>query len=329
MTAFADKLGKLAQGFGACAALSLASIALSQDANNTREFGPGERNTRLARPPEPKMPEEIDGLAVEEHLGATIPSDITFTDADGKKVKIGEYFKGEKPVVLAMVYYDCPIVCDVLMMKQTECFSRMDLQIGEDYRVLWFSFDPNEGPELAKSKAAFYYGNYAQSPSPLMLNKLEQNWKLHTSDAASAAALANALGFKYRQLDSGEYSHPVATYIVSPTGKITRYIHGFDLNPTDVKLSLLAASEGTIEKSIGDRLMAFCYMLDPNTGRYTVQVFRLMQVAGLLTVAVVGTGIGLLILREKIRGRSRDEIRRAAAAALEGKSVSPPTGLAS
>ncbi|MFZ4572802.1 MAG: SCO family protein [Phycisphaerales bacterium] len=287
-----------------------------------------ERNPRLQRPPEPGLPPEIDGLQVDEHLGSMLPSDITFTDSDGKPVKLGDYFKGDKPAVLAMVYYDCPLVCDVVMQKQTECFAKMDLSLGDDYRVLWFSFDPKEGPELAAAKREMYYAMYANSPAPELAKKLRDSWKLHTGEAASSAALAKALGFKYRQLDTGEYNHPVATYIVSPTGKITRYIHGFDIDPRDVKLSLIAASEGTIRPSIGDRLMSFCYMLDPKTGRYTVQIFRLMQVAGAITVAVVGVGIGLLMFRDQTRKRSRARLEAAASTALRTP-VPNSTGLAS
>lgn len=291
--------------------------------------GPAPRNPRLPRPPEPEMPAEIAGLEVDEHLGAVLPPDITFTDSDGKKITVGEYFQGDKPAIVAMVYYDCPLVCDVLMLKLTECLMKLDLSLGDDYRVLWFSFDPNEGPELAAQKRDLYHATYATSPAPELRKKLKDSWKLHTGEAASSAALAKALGFKYRQLSTGEYSHPVATYILSPRGKITRYIHGFDLDPRDVKLSLIAASEGTIKPSIGDRLMSFCYMLDPTTGKYTVQVFRLMQVAGVITILVVGSGIGLLMLRERARKQARARLEAAASSALRNDHVPNSTGLAS
>jgi len=302
--------------------------APDQPAADQTPSGKPERNPRLQRPPEPGLPPEINGLQVDEHLGDMLPADISFTDADGKPVKLGDYFKGDKPAVLAMVYYDCPLVCDVLMQKQTECFAKLDLSLGDDYRVLWFSFDPKEGTQLAQAKRELYHAMYANSPAPELARKMRDSWKLHTGSAASSAALAKALGFKYRQLDTGEYNHPVATYIVSPTGKITRYIHGFDIDPRDVKLSLIAASEGTIKTSIGDRLMSFCYMLDPKTGRYTVQIFRLMQVAGAITVVVVGAGIALLMFRDQSRKRSRARLEAAASTALRTP-VSNSTGLAS
>lgn len=263
------------------------------------------------QPPTPEAPAEIRGLEVDEHLGDNIPTGITFKDSDGKTVKIGDYFTGERPLILAMVYYDCPLVCDVLMEKQTQCFNKMDFEIGKDFDVLWFSFDPVEGPELAAKKAELYHAQYIKADTPEKQAKLKRHWKLHTGDAAASAALAKAVGFKYRRMDSGEYSHPVATYVVSPTGKITRYIHGFLFEPRDIKLSLIDSSEGKLVPSIGDRLMAFCFMFDESQGKYTLQVFRVMQLAGLVTVLVVGGGIALLIARERIvRNRSPRSIER-------------------
>jgi protein SCO1/2 len=263
------------------------------------------------QPPTPEAPAEIRGLEVDEHLGDNIPPGITFKDSDGKTVRIGDYFTGERPIILAMVYYDCPLVCDVLMEKQTQCFNKMDFEIGKDFDVLWFSFDPLEGPELAAKKASLYFAQYSRADTPERQAALKQHWKLHTGDAAASASLAKAVGFKYRRMDSGEYSHPVATYVVSPTGKITRYIHGFLFEPRDIKLSLIDASEGKLVASIGDRLMAFCFMFDESKGKYTLQVFRVMQLAGLATVLVVGGVIGLLIARERIiRIRSTRSIER-------------------
>lgn len=246
-------------------------------------------------------PTQIRGLEVDEHLGAPLPLELSFRNAQGEVVPLEKYFKGEKPAVVAMVYYDCPIVCDVLMEKLNAAFADLDLSIGDDFNVLLFSFDPSETTEVAAKAKDRYVSGYARSTTAEQDARVATGWEFHTSDATSARLLANAVGFKYKRMENGEYSHPVATFIITPSGKVSRYIHGFDINARDLKLSLLHASEGKIEPSIGDRLMAFCYMYDPQAGSYSLQAFRVMQVAGVCTVLVLGTTIGLLFAGERAR----------------------------
>lgn len=248
-----------------------------------------------------QVPAQIRGMEVDEHLGAPLPLELTFTNAQGEVVSLGSYFTGDKPAVMAMVYYDCPIVCDVLMEKLNDAFAELSLTVGEDFNVLLFSFDPSETTEVAKRTKDRYVLSYARAATPELEAKVAKGWEFHTSDVESARQLANAVGFKYRRLESGEYSHPVATFLISPTGKISRYIHGFDVNARDLKLSLLHAAEGKIDKSIGDRLMAFCYMYDPKAGSYSLKAFRVMQVAGVITMLALGTLIGVLFAGEKAR----------------------------
>ncbi len=258
-------------------------------------------------------PNQIKGLEVDEHLGAPLPLELSFTNAQGELVPLETYFKGDKPAVMAMVYYDCPIVCDVLMEKLNDAFAKLDLTIGKDFNVLLFSFDPSETTVSAKRTKDRFVESYARANSPELEAAVAKGWEFHTSDITSARLLANAVGFKYRRMESGEYSHPVATFLITPTGKVSRYIHGFDVNARDLKLSLLHASEGKIDASIGDRLMAFCYMYDPKAGSYSLQAFRVMQVAGVLTMLGLGTVIGLLFAGERARRRfaAAKPVRRA------------------
>jgi protein SCO1/2 len=244
-----------------------------------------------------KVPTQIEGLDVDEQVGNTLPMDVAFTNAQGKVVRLGEYFQDGKPAIIAMVYYKCPIVCTVVLNRFAETINALDYTVGTDYRALVFSVDPGEDTKLAASTKLSYISGYNRDADA----SVQAGWEFHTTDDSAARRLGEALGFKYRRLDTGAYSHPVALMIVTPDGKVSRYLYGFTYPARDVKLALLEASQGKLVKSIGDRMLNFCYMFDPKAGSYTLQAYRVMQIAGVITVTALATLIGGLFIGERLR----------------------------
>lgn len=247
------------------------------------------------------LPPPRRGVDIDEHLGRTLPLELDFVNSVGERVYLKDYFKDNRPAIVALVYYRCPVVCSVVMEKLAQCLGKLDLTLGKDFKVLMFSFNPLETTEEASKLRSYYLAGYPRE----MLPEWSRAWEFHTGEAASAKTLADALGFRYRMLDNGEYSHPVAFFVVTPDGRVSRYIYGFDYPPRDVKLALNEAASGRLMTSLGDRLSAFCYMWDPAKQGYTLQAMRVMQVGGVLTLLALGTLVGSLIVVERVKKRKR------------------------
>ena len=245
--------------------------------------------------------EQLDGVDLEEHVGTTIPLDIALTDASGKPVTLADYLSDDKPAVLALVYYDCPVVCTVVMDRLAESLNGLDYIAGRDFRVIVVSFDHTETTAQAQQHQLAYLSGYAHGATPETI----AGWTFHTADADNARRLIQAVGWRIKLLDNGEYSHPVGLTVLGPGGLISRYLYGFEYPPKQMKLSLLEASDGKIARSLGERLMHFCYRYDPYAGRYSVQAMTIMQIGAGLTVAFLVVFIGTLLVRERHRRARR------------------------
>lgn len=270
-------------------------------------------------PKEPPAP--IRNLEVKERLGERVPLDTAFRDSTGATVKLSRYFNAGKPVILVLGYYDCPMVCPLILERLRESLNKVDFTVGEDFRVVYVSFDPDNTTQMAAGAQREAVESY-QRPRT---EAIDAGWAFHVSDPGPVKRLADALGYEYRYLEeSGEYSHPVALAFLSGDGVISRYIYGFDYDPRDVKLSLLEASKGAISKSIGDRLLWFCFHYDPTTGKYSLAAFRVMRAGGAVTLV----GVGGLILSLKLGERVRRRARAHREARPEVVGVPPPHGRA-
>lgn len=261
----------------------------------------------------PEPPEQIRGMTVEEKLGERLPTRLTFTDSEGRVVPLTDAFDGEKPVVLALVYFGCPVVCPLVLDRLTGSFGEIDYTVGEDYNVVVLSIDHTEGVTESSAARMRAMGVYNQGRSV----QSNSGWFFLTGDPVSLKQLADACGWEYRRLSNGEYSHPAAVMIASPEGVLTRYLYGFDFPPRQMKLSLLDASDGKIAASLGDRFLHFCYRYDPTAGTYSMEAMALMRIAGAVTVVGLAGLIGGLIVVERIRRQgssARREASRLAAA---------------
>lgn len=244
-----------------------------------------------------ELPEQARGVSVDEHTGAMVPGDLMFRRHDGVMVTLDEYYGDKKPIVLLMAYYSCPLVCPVIQEKLAQSLAQSSYLIGRDFRLVVVSFDPTNTLDMAadaRSRAMNAYGHK-------LTEEIESGFLYHTASQGVARRLADAIGYNYRKLPNGEYSHPISFVVLSPAGKITRYFHGFDYPPREMKLSLLDASNGKIARSFGDSLLHFCFSYDPKTGAYSLQAFRLVQLGAIVSVVLLGTLIVTLKIKERVR----------------------------
>lgn len=234
-----------------------------------------------------KPPAEALGTQLTEKRGEKIPLDLEFTDAQGKPVRLRDYFDGKRPVVLILGYYTCPLLCTVVFNGAQKAFNEVPFTLGDEYRALNVSFDhTNATADAAGRQAAMQAGYKADVPP--------RAWDFLTSDAANARRLAEAVGYHYVYLpESGEFSHPAAIVVLTPDGTVSNYLYGVSFPAKQLRLALLDAADGKIG-GVFDRILLYCYHFDPSANSYTLQAFRVMQVAGVATVVLLGGAIGYL-----------------------------------
>lgn len=247
------------------------------------------------------MPPAIQGMDIIERPGEQVPLDLEFINAQGQPVKLGALFnQGHKPVVLAMVYYRCPMQCPLILRNLGLRLGQLDWTIGEKFNVGVISFDPTEQPKAARERQIDAIVNYDR-PHP---EGLENAWSFMTGPALSSRTLAKSLGFPYRYLpESGEYSHGAVIFVLTPDGKISRYLYGVDFPADRLRMALLEASDGKIGTT-WDRVLLFCFHFDPTANAYVLQAFRVMQIGASACALALGTLLTVLWIKDR-RRRSR------------------------
>ena len=227
----------------------------------------------------------VDELGIYEHLDEYIPSDITLTYENYNEINL----KGsiDKPTVIALVYYECPGICSPLLEGVADVITKAKIDLGSDYNVYTVSFDPTEKPKLAKDKKR----NYAK----LVKGQDVQNgWTWFTGDSANISKLLNALGYKVKK-EGAAFIHPAALIVLSPDGKITRYLHGTYFLPFDLKMAVVEASEGRSGPTI-NKVLQYCFSYDPEGKKY---VFNITKISGTLILFVaLSMFIGLMVKRK-------------------------------
>ncbi|MEM1184109.1 MAG: SCO family protein [Planctomycetota bacterium] len=250
-----------------------------------------------------ERPEEIQNLDVTERLGERLPRGLTFTDHKGERVALDDVIARGKPIIFAFVYFDCPIVCTVVLDRTHKGLRQLDYTIGEDFTLLVISFDHTEGASEAESRRILDVTGYDRSSEP----GVSDGFVYLTGAAGDLRALSEATGFPFRRLSNGEYSHPVGIMVLSPEGRLSRYLYGFEYPPKELKLSLLDASDGKVAKSLGDALLHFCYRYDPTAGAYNVEAMAVMRIAGALTVVLLAGFLIFMFASERFRRRTSAE----------------------
>ncbi len=230
-------------------------------------------------------------VGIDQKLGAQVPLDVRLHDESGASVQLGDLISG-KPIILTPVYYQCPMLCNMTMDGEVRCLTELKFNAGEDYTALTVSFDPREKHELAAAAKRTAMKRYARPGA-------ERGWRFLTGDEAEIRRLMEAIGFRY-QFDpaTGQYAHAAGLIVLTPEGKVSRYLYGVDFPQRDVRLALVEASGGNIG-SPGDQVLLLCYHYDPTTGRYGLAIMNALRLAGVATVIGLGTAILLMIRRER------------------------------
>ncbi|HTP43225.1 MAG TPA: SCO family protein [Candidatus Acidoferrum sp.] len=235
-------------------------------------------------------PELLKDVGIDQRLNDSIPLDLTFRDEVGQTVKLRQFF-GDKPVILSLVYYNCPMLCTQVLSGMERSLKDVPMDIGKQFNVVTVSIDPTEEPALAAAKRALYTGLYGRPGAA-------QGWHFLTGDEAQIRQLASAAGFRYAyDPQTKQFAHASAIMILTPDGKISRYFYGIQYASRDLRLGLVEASNGRIGTPV-DQILLFCYHYDAATGKYSVLISRILKAAGVFTILVIGIGIFLLARSE-------------------------------
>jgi protein SCO1/2 len=235
---------------------------------------------RMAGPPASEKPPMLRDVGIDQLLDQPLPLDVTFRDEDGRSVRLGQYF-GARPVVVALVYYECPMLCTQVLNGLVSALSVVSLDAGGDFDVVAVSFDPRESPELARAKKHAYLERYGRPHTAA-------GWHFLTGAPDSIERLTKAVGFRYRyDQDQNQFAHAAAIAVATPEGVISRYFYGIEYPPRDLRLGIVEASAGRVG-SLADQMLLLCYHYDPSTGRYGFIALTLVRIGGLLTVGAFG-----------------------------------------
>jgi len=262
------------------AALAVALIAAPVAAQSTQ--------------PADVVPEQFKNVGIDARLDQQLPLDARFTNANGDEVTLGESFNDEKPVVMALVYFRCPMLCTLVLNGMTSALRDIDWNPGEEYEIVVVSFNPREGPELARRKKLAYLSEFGRDTD-------SEGWHFLTGDANAIDRVTSAVGFKYDWSESREeYIHDSAIYVVTPAGRMSKYLYGVQYNPRTLRLSMVEASEGNIG-SITDKVTLLCSHYDPAAGTYAASAMLIMRATAVpmglaLVIAIL---IGVRIVRKR------------------------------
>ena len=238
------------------------------------------------------LPPALQEVKIEQKLDQQLPLDLVFRDESGRDVKLGDYF-GQKPVVLAFVYYDCPMLCTQILNGMVTSFRVLPFQVGKEFDVVTISFDPRETPALAQSKKQVYV-NYLPEK---MRAGASSGWHFLTGDAANIEKITQAAGFHYRYDEATkQFAHASAIMLATSHGKLSRYYYGVEYPARDLRLGLIETSANKIGSPV-DQLLLYCYHYDPATGKYGAAVMTIMRAAGVITV------LGIVAMLFLLKGR--------------------------
>jgi len=242
------------------------------------------------------LPKALNGVGIDQKLNEQLPLDLVFKDENGESVKLGDYF-GKKPVVLSLVYYQCPMLCNQVLNGMVTAFKVMAFQPGQEFEVVTVSFDPRETAALAAAKKNTYV-NYLPEARRAVAGR---GWHFLTGDEASIKRLTDAVGFRYHFDEAtNQFVHASAIYVTTPQGKLARYFYGIEYAPRDLRLGLIEAADNKIGSPV-DQLLLYCFHYDPATGKYGAVVMNMMRVGGVAMLVAMVAMFLLFRRREQAR----------------------------
>ena len=241
-------------------------------------------------------PSPLKQVGIDQKLDSQLPLSLKFKDETGKTVKLGDYF-GKRPVILAPVYYECPMLCTQILNGLVRSLKAVTFNPGEEFEVVVFSFDARDTVKLAAEKKQSYLQHYGRPATAA-------GWHFLTGDPDSIKELTASIGFRYVwDPHSSQFAHASGIMLITPQGRVSKYYYGIEYSPKDVRLGLIEAAQNKIGSPV-DQILLFCYHWDPTTGKYTATAMNILRVAGGLTVVLLG-GFVVIMLRREVKEKEK------------------------
>ncbi|HMF93171.1 MAG TPA: SCO family protein [Vicinamibacterales bacterium] len=238
------------------------------------------------------VPAALREIGFDQNLDQRVPLDVTFRDERGTTVRLGDYF-GKRPVVMVFAYYDCPMLCTQVINGLSSALAVLSLKPGEDFEIVTVSFNPADTPASASAKKAIYLERYRREGAAA-------SWHFLTGDPPSIDRLTRAAGFRYVwDAATKQFAHPSGIIVLTPDGRLARYLFGIEYGPRDLRYAIVEASDGRVG-NVADALLLYCYHYDPMSGRYGLVVMRALRLAGVATVLGLAAFVLIMLRRERL-----------------------------
>lgn len=236
--------------------------------------------------------EVLQRIGFDQKLDAQVPLDLAFQDESGKTVTLNEYFQHGKPVILALVYHDCPMLCGAEQNGLVTCLRAMPYSAGNEFEILTVSFNPADTASLSAAKKSEYIKSYGRAGAA-------EGWHFLTGNKASIDTLTSAVGFRYSYDPAiQQFAHPSGLVLLTPQGRVSRYFYGIEYYPRDLDFGILEASQNRIG-TLSEQVLLYCYRYDPMTGKYGLVIINILRLAGILTVVALGSFMAVMIRRDR------------------------------
>jgi protein SCO1 len=256
-------------------------------------LGPAQQSAMQDSNLKPALPGALAGVGIDQKLSQQLPLDVNLKDEFGRDVKLRDYFKSGKPVILAPVYYRCPMLCTQILNGVAGALKAVSLLPGQDFEVVAVSFDPKDTAEIASAKKQMYLKRYGKPGTA-------NGWHLLTGDEANIKELMDAIGYHYRyDPKTDQFAHASGIMLATGEGRLSRYFYGIEYSPRDMRLGLVEASQNKIGNPV-DQILLFCFHYDPATGKYGAVAMNIIRAAGAGFVLICG-GFLAIVLRRDVR----------------------------
>lgn len=249
------------------------------------------------------LPDVLQKVGIEQKLGDQLPLDTVFKDENGQAVKLGDYFNKGRPVIIAFVYYECPMLCNEVLNGLTGSLKGISFDAGKEFDVIAISFDAreNDKPDLAKNKKLSYMERYGRPGT-------EKGWHFLTGSQESIDKATKAAGFNYQWDEkSNQFAHAGGIMVATTEGKLSRYFYGIDYGPKDVKFSLMESADNKVGNT-AEKLFLYCYHYDPATGKYGLAILRVMRLGAIATVLILGISLVVFWRRDKSKKKETQTV---------------------
>lgn len=271
--------------------------ALTLSAQPGQLLGPAQQSAMQDSNLRPALPGALAGVGIDQKLDQQLPLDVTLRDEYGRDVKLRDFFQAGKPVILAPVYYRCPMLCTQILNGLASSLKAVSLNPARDFEVVAVSFDPKDTAEIAAAKKQMYLKRYGRPGAA-------NGWHLLTGDAANVKQLMDAIGYHYKyDPKTDQYAHASGVMIATPDGRLSRYFYGIEYDPRDVRLGLVEASHNKIGNPV-DQILLFCFHYDPSTGKYGAVAMNIVRAAGAGFVLFFGGLLAIVLRRDARKSRA-------------------------